>query len=51
LDDNEIIRCGGRLALSTEMSYENKFPVILPKKGEMIKSLIRYYHKKEGHAG
>ena len=51
LDLNNVLRVGGRLALSPDLPYDAKFPRILPKGGEEVEALIRQVHIREGHAG
>ena len=51
LDVDDIIRSGGRLANAVSLSFETKFPVILPRKNEVVDSLIRHVHRGEGHGG
>lgn len=50
LDDDEIIRVGGRLQ-NSDLSFESKHPIILPNSHVFIFSLCRHYHMKNCHAG
>ena len=50
IDENGIMRVGGRLARSNE-SEEFKFPIIMPKKTVATKRLIEWHHKKIEHRG
>ena len=51
VDDRGLLRAGGRLGNAKNLSYDAKFPIILPAKGDEIDSLIRCEHEKHGHAG
>ena len=51
LDLTGTLRVGGRLANATNMSYDAKHPMILPKSDQNVESLIRAEHQKLGHAG
>ena len=51
IDGDDIIRVGGRLANAVSMSFDKKFPIILPRKNEVVDALIRQVHGQEGHAG
>ncbi|XP_071051383.1 uncharacterized protein [Onthophagus taurus] len=50
LDNNNLIRIGGRLRHS-ELSYDEKFPIVLPAKHHFVKLIVKYYHHKYLHAG
>ena len=50
IDSDDILRVGGRLRRS-EMPYELKHPVVLPKKHNVTELLIRYAHRKTAHQG
>lgn len=50
LDAQGIIRVGGRLQQS-DLSWEQRFPIILPSKHKFTKLLIRYEHLRHFHAG
>ena len=50
LDENNIIRVGGRLKNST-ISYNKKHPVVLPRKSLLTDLIINSYHLKYFHAG
>jgi hypothetical protein len=49
LDDNGLLRVRGRIQLS-ELSYESKHPIILPK-GHALLLLLRFIHVSKKHAG
>ena len=51
LDAQGIIRVGGRLQKQYELSWEQRFPIILPSKHKFTKLLIRYEHLRHFHAG
>lgn len=50
LDENEILRVGGRLNYST-LPQSTKNPILLPKNHPVVNSLIDYYHILYLHAG
>ena len=50
MDKDGMLRVGSRL-VHAEMGEEARFPVLLPKKDENVKSLIRHVHRQERHAG
>merc|ERR1711911_280943 len=50
LDNNLVLRAGGRLKNAETTSYDAKYPQILPKDDINVKALIRHEHKKVGHA-
>lgn len=50
LDDQQILRVGGRLELS-ELPYELKHPIILPKDNHITDLIIKHYHEKIKHQG
>ncbi|TNN06405.1 Gag-Pol polyprotein [Schistosoma japonicum] len=45
-----LMRVGGRLGYS-EFSASFKHPIILPNRHSVTESIIRHYHKEEGHCG
>lgn len=49
-DEDNIIRVGGRLTYS-DLSYDRKHPILLPRKGRLVQLLIEFYHIKNMHAG
>ena len=50
VDDNNILRAGGRLRKATDLPYEQRHPAILPnQKDETIKCLIRSTHVDNMH--
>jgi len=44
-----ILRSNTRLRYSNNLPAEVKFPVILPKKNQATRLIIKYYHESEGH--
>lgn len=48
IDDKDILRVGGRLH-KTDMPYNERHPIILPKKGRYIEMLIDQAHDKTMH--
>ena len=49
IDKDGIMRSNSRLALSENLSYDVKYPVIMPKSGWISKLLVRSYHEDYGH--
>ena len=49
LDENFLIRAGTRLQNST-LSFDAKYPIVLPSESHHVKSLIRHNHALLGHA-
>ena len=50
LDKDGVLRVGGRIHRS-DLGFEEKHPIILPKKRHMSELLIRHYHHKVYHQG
>ncbi|XP_055522651.1 uncharacterized protein LOC129716837 [Wyeomyia smithii] len=50
VDENGVLRMDGRMANSKTISFNTKFPIILPKEHAVTKRLIQHYHEKFGHA-
>ena len=48
LDSRGLIRVGGRLQRS-QLPYEARHPLLLPKKGPVTKLIIRHYHEEGDH--
>lgn len=48
--EDELLRVGGRLN-EADIPFEEKHPVILPKKDRVVDLLINYYHRKNLHTG
>ena len=50
LDDEGVLRVGGRLGMSKSIPYDQRHPIILPgAEEEVIQSLIRHYHLQNYH--
>lgn len=50
IDNNNILRVGGRLVHSN-LSYDVKHPILLPKCHPLTRLIIRDYHQRQLHAG
>lgn len=50
IDSNGIIRCGGRI-LYAQLSYDEKYPVLLPKNDHFTDLVILDCHIRVGHLG
>lgn len=50
LDENGILRVGGRLTQSN-LNFEQKHPIIMPKNNHVTNLIIDYYHAISFHAG
>jgi len=50
LDEKQIIRCKGRID-NSNLSADNKNPVLLLKKDPFVRLLIEYVHRKTLHSG
>lgn len=51
LDENGILRVGGRSIKSSTLNYGEKHPVILPKDSYVSELIVRHYHNKVHHQG
>ena len=51
LDDNGVLRVGGRLSHSQSLSYSSKHPIILPKSSHATILIIRSCHETVYHQG
>ena len=49
-DDDGLLQVGSRL-INADISYEQKYPLILPPKDTVVRSMIRSTHLKLVHAG
>ena len=49
LDTNEVMRVGGRLVNSEQLSYDEKHPILLPKNSNFTKLLLQSIHKQFAH--
>lgn len=50
LDSDGLIRVGGRL-LNSNLSFDHKYPIVLPSKHKFTRLLIKHVHHKYLHAG
>lgn len=50
LDAEGVIRMEGRAAYAEFISFEQRFPIVLPKGHDITSKLLLHYHKKFGHA-
>lgn len=48
--DNDLIRVGGRLT-NSNLTYQQKHPIVLPRKHHVLDLLVDYNHKVNCHAG
>ena len=46
-----VLRVGGRLEEAVVLSYDEKHPIILPKKHHVSQLIVRYCHESLAHAG
>ena len=51
VDNDGLIRVGGRLRRSEELSEDQKYPIVIPKKGHITTLLIQDAHKRTAHSG
>ena len=51
VDDEGVIRCGGRLGNATDLSFREKFPIILPHNSDVVVDLVRHIHEHSLHVG
>ncbi|KFM79743.1 hypothetical protein X975_14836, partial [Stegodyphus mimosarum] len=45
-----LIRVGGRLS-NSNLSYNQKYPIILPADSRLTKLIMEYFHKRDLHVG
>ena len=50
LDNHDVLRCKGRLQY-TDLPYEAKFPILIPKEHYLATLIVRYMHQKVLHGG
>ncbi|KAJ8982315.1 hypothetical protein NQ317_006660 [Molorchus minor] len=50
IDDNDILRVGGRLYFS-KLSYDKKYPALLPRQSRLTELIIQSLHVKRLHVG
>ena len=51
LDSDGLLRCDGRMKFADWISYDSRYPVILPRHGAVSQLIIKYYHEKQEHGG
>ena len=51
LDDNGLLRVGGRVRLATGLTFDAKHPIILPKKGHVTELIVCHHHHSVEHQG
>ena len=51
LDDNGVLRVGGRVRLATGPTFDAKHPIILPKKGHVTELIVCHHHHSVEHQG
>ena len=51
LDEDGLMRVGGRLHNSLALDYNEKHPILLPKNSHMTQLLLRYLHEQVAHQG
>lgn len=50
-EENGLLRVGGRLSKSLQLSHDTKHPILLPKKSHLTELIIRSVHEAHGHPG
>ena len=50
LDDDGLIRSGGRLKYAEFLSYDVRYPIILPRRSWITKLIVKEQHEKRKHA-
>ena len=51
LDEDGIIRVGGRIGKARDLTRSERHPIILPKKAHVTETIIRYMHRRTNHGG
>ncbi|XP_062713763.1 uncharacterized protein LOC115256765 [Aedes albopictus] len=49
LDDNGVLRIEGRIEAAKLISYESKYPVVLPKQHHVTRLLVEHFHRRYAH--
>ena len=49
IDENGLIRSGGRLENADYLSFDVKYPITLPRENWITKLIVNYYHEKVHH--
>lgn len=50
LDDNGVLRVNGRIE-NSDLSYDTKYPIVLPNSGTLVQRIIGDCHTQTGHGG
>lgn len=50
-EETGLLRVGGRLSKSWQISRDTKHPIVLPKKSHLVEIIIRSVHEAHGHPG
>ncbi|XP_067040969.1 uncharacterized protein [Acropora muricata] len=50
LDEDELVRCNGRLRYAECLPYDTRFPIILPRGHWVTTLIVKHYHEKGYHA-
>ena len=51
IDDENVVRVGGRIDASMQLSFEEKHPIVLPGRDVNVEALITDTHRMLGHVG
>lgn len=51
LDQDGVLRVGGRLDRSSLLNFHEKHPILLPKEGHFTHLLLRHFHEQVAHQG
>ncbi|KAK3743481.1 hypothetical protein QZH41_013096 [Actinostola sp. cb2023] len=51
LDENGMLRVGGRIKQATSIAEEVKHPVVLPRRGHVSQLVVKHCHEKTEHQG
>ena len=51
MDDEGLLRCDGRLKNADYLSFDSRYPIILPRKSWVTKLIIKHSHDKRQHIG
>lgn len=49
LDSDRVLRCDGRLQYAEQLSFDAKFPIILPRKNWVTKLIVKHHHELGRH--
>ena len=51
LDDDGVIRCGGRLQLAQSLRFETRSPIILARNDPVSTLIVKHHHERLNHVG